>query len=119
MDFDRLGDEHDEGARGSADLEAAAAERRDQKAADDRRIEPVLRLGARGDGDGHGERQRNYRDGEAGERVGFELRQPIALAHRGDELGREAVGEALRQAHGKVIRMEARIERFSSAGVKS
>ena len=54
---------------GPADLEARAAQQRDEEAADDRRVEPLRGRGARGDGDGHGEGQRDDGDGEAGHRI--------------------------------------------------
>ena len=50
---DRCGDQHDEGARRAADLEPAAAERRDGEAADDRRIKPALRRNPGGDRNRH------------------------------------------------------------------
>ena len=114
MRLDDFGDEHDEGAGRAADLEAAAAEGRDEKAADNRGKEPVLGLGARGDGDGHGERQSDDRDGQTRKRVGAKLREPVALAHRGEELGREAVVKALGEAHGRA-NSEAGLIRASPA----
>ena len=69
-------DQHDEGAGRPADLEAAAAQRRDQEAADDRGIEPALRRHAGGDGDRHGQRQRDDRHRQPGEQVGPELGGP-------------------------------------------
>ena len=76
-----------------ADLEAAAAERGDEKAADDRGVEPALRRGARGDGDRHRERQRDDRDGEPGDQVGPQAAAAVALAQDGDELRGEKLGK--------------------------
>ena len=57
-----------------ADLEPAAAERRDEEAADDRGVEPARRRHARGDGDRHRQRQRHDRHRQPGEQVGAQLR---------------------------------------------
>ena len=53
----RRSDQHDEGARGPADLEPRSAQKRDEEAADDGRVEPLRRGCARGDGDRHREGQ--------------------------------------------------------------
>ena len=65
--------QHDEGAGRSADLEAAAAERRDEEAADDRRVEAAVGRHAGRDGDRHRQRQRDDRDRQPGDGVGLEL----------------------------------------------
>ena len=54
MPLDNRGNEHDEGARGPADLEAAAAKGGDEESADNRREQPALRADPGGDGNGHG-----------------------------------------------------------------
>ena len=69
----RCSDQDDEGAGRAADLKAAAADRRDEEAADDRRVEAALGRDARGDGDCHGQRQRNDGDGQSGKDVGLEV----------------------------------------------
>jgi hypothetical protein len=51
----------DERAGGSADLETAASESRNDKAADNRGVEAAFRGDARSDGDRHGKRQRHDR----------------------------------------------------------
>ena len=93
---DRRGDEHDEGAGRTADLEAAAAQQRDQEAADDGRVEPALRRDARGDGDRHRQRQRDDGDRQPGNGVGAQMLEPVALAKHGHELWREKLGECRR-----------------------
>ena len=85
--------QHDEGAGRPADLEAAAAEQRDQEAADDGGVEPALRTDAGRDRDRHRQRQCHDRDGEAGDRVGAQVLEAVALAQDGDELRREELGE--------------------------
>ena len=52
--FDNGRNEHDESARRSADLEAAAAKDRDKEPADDGREQTTLRADPGGDGNGHG-----------------------------------------------------------------
>ena len=64
--------QHDEGAGRAADLEAAAAERRDQEAADDGGVEAAIRRHAGRDRDRHRQRQRDDRDGQPGDGVGAE-----------------------------------------------
>ncbi len=88
------GDEHDEGARRSADLEAAAAKQRDEEAADDSGIEPALGRDAGGNGNGHAERQRDDGDGEAGKRIGTQAGKIIALAPDGHDLRHVELGKA-------------------------
>ena len=92
--LDGGGHEHDEGPGRAADLEPAAAQRRDQEAADDRRVEPAVRRGPGGDRDRHRQRQGDDRDREPGDEVGAEILEPVTLAQHGDELGREQLGEA-------------------------
>jgi len=90
-------DQNDEGAGGSADLEPAAAQQRNEEAANDRRDQALRRACARGNGDGDGERQRHDGDGEAGNCVGPELRKAVALAQHRDELWRVEIREARRR----------------------
>ena len=85
--------QHDEGAGRPADLEAAAAEQRDQEAADDGGIETALGADAGCDRDRHRQRQRDDRDGQAGDRVGAQVLEAVALAQDGDELRREELGK--------------------------
>ena len=66
---DDAGDDHDERAGRPADLEARAAERRDQEAGDDRAVDARLRRQAGGDGERHRQRQRDQADGDAGDQV--------------------------------------------------
>ena len=86
--------QHDEGAGRAADLEAAAAQRRDEEAADDRREKTPVRRDAGSDRDRHRQRQRDDRHGEAGGEIGAELGHPIALAQHRNQLGREEIAEA-------------------------
>ena len=63
------GDDDDESAGGSADLGARAAQSGDEEAGDDGGVEAGLRRDAGGDAEGHGQRQRDQPDGDAGEQV--------------------------------------------------
>jgi hypothetical protein len=85
--------QHDESACGPADLEAAAAEQRDQEAADDGGIEPAFRADAGRHRDCHRQRQGHDRDGEAGDRVGAQVVEAVALAQDRYELRREELAE--------------------------
>ena len=116
--LDRRRDEDDEGAGRSADLEPAAAERRDQEAADDRRVEPALGRGSGRDGDRHRQRQRHDRDGEPRQGVGPELAEVVAFPEDGDELRREQLAKAGlgRREAGRSDHLDSR---GGSAGVKS
>ena len=110
-------DQHDEGAGRPADLEPAAAERRDEEAADDRREQALVRRDARGDGDRHRQRQRDDGDGQPGNGVGLELREPVAFAQHGHELGREQFGEARRLVSGLGERFASMIRSGVSGGI--
>ncbi len=90
----RRRDEHDEGAGGAADLKTAAAKRRDDEAADDRGVKPSIGRDAGRDRDCHGERQRDDRDREAGERVGAQIGKRVSFTQNGDELRRVERDEA-------------------------
>jgi hypothetical protein len=59
----------DEGAGRTRDLHPTAAEQRNHHAGDDRRVEPLLRLGALGNREGHRQRQRHDTDDESGDDV--------------------------------------------------
>ena len=87
--LDRRRHEHDEGPGRPADLEPAAAEQRDEEPADDRGVETPVGRHAGGDRDRHRERQGHDGDGEPGDGVGAEIREPVALAQDRDELGGE------------------------------
>jgi hypothetical protein len=88
------GHDHDEGAGRAADLEAAAAERRHQEPADDGCVQSTLGANARCNGDGHRQRQRHDGDGQAGDHIGSQLPEVVALAQHRDQLGREQLGKA-------------------------
>ena len=68
MHGDDAGDNNHEGAGGSADLDVGAAQRRDDKAANDRGIDSGLRRDAGGDSESHGQRQRHQADRDAGDK---------------------------------------------------
>src|SRR5262245_17527582 len=93
MTFDNGGDQHDEGAGRSADLEAAATERGDEKSADNGGEESRGGRQTGTDGDRHGERKRDDGDGQAGNSVGTQVGQPIARAQLRRELRCEELGE--------------------------
>ena len=57
--LNRVVDQHDEGARWTADLHTAPAERRNQETGHHRGIQPLLGLHPRGDGQRDGQRQRD------------------------------------------------------------
>ena len=59
------GEHRDEGAGRAGNLHARAAEDGCRKPGNDRRVQPLLRLGAGGDGEGHRERQRDDADDDA------------------------------------------------------
>ena len=90
--------QHDERPGRPADLEPRAAERGDEKPAEDRGVEPLGRRRAGRDGDGHRQRQRDDGDGQPGDRVRPEMRQAIALAKDRDEFRGVELGEARRRA---------------------
>ncbi len=79
------GEDGDECARGSGDLDTAAAEYRDACAPDDGRVEPLLRARSRGDGEGHREGQGHDADDQAGD----DVRQPVAAAKQAHATGLE------------------------------
>jgi hypothetical protein len=81
----RSSDQYDEGARRPADLEPAAAERRDDQPADDRGEQALRGRHPRSNRDRHRQGKRNDRNSQAGNRVGLQLRRAIALAKHGDE----------------------------------
>ena len=91
--LDRRRHQHDEGAGRPADLEAAAAKRRHEEAADDRRVKAPVRRDAGGDRDRHRQRQGDDGDRQPGDGVGPEIQEPVALAQDGDELRSEELGE--------------------------
>ncbi len=85
------GDNDDEGAGRSADLDARAAERRDEESGNDGGDQPFAWTSAAGDAQRHGERQRNYGDGQAGECVGAKLRLVVTLPQGTNQLGSEGL----------------------------
>ena len=99
------GDEHDERAGRAADLEAAAAERGDEEAADDRGVQPLRGRGARSDRDRHRQRQRHDGHGQPRERIGAQVLPLVAFAKDGDELRGEELREARSRGLGKVAFM--------------
>jgi hypothetical protein len=94
--LDGCGHQHNERPGRTADLEPAAAERRDHEAADDGGIEAAVGRDAGRDRNRHRQRQRHDRDGQARDDIGSEVVPPIALAEDGDELGCEQLDEAWR-----------------------
>ena len=81
-------DDDDERAGRPADLHPRAAERRDDETGDDRAVDAVLRRQPRRDGEGHGQRERDQADGDAGEEVAAERTPAVPLAQALHELGR-------------------------------
>ena len=78
-------DQYDERPGRAADLETASAERRYDKAADDRGVETPVGRHARTDRDRHGKRQRHDGDREPSHGVAAKLAKPVALAQDGGE----------------------------------
>ena len=76
--FDDAVDDDNEGTGRPGNLHPAAAQRRDQKAGNDGREQALFGFDTRGDGKGHGQRQRNDADREAGADVGHQVGPRIA-----------------------------------------
>ena len=87
-------DQRDEGGRRPADLEAAAAQKRDQESADDRRIEPAFRRDAGTDRNRHRQRQGDDGDGQPRKGVGAQIGKAVAFPQHGHELGQEQIAKA-------------------------
>ena len=89
-------DDHDKGPGGTTDLDPRPAEERDQKSSDYSCDQPLVGRCAAGDGQCHGQGQRNDRHRQTGDRVRSEQTKIIALTHGGDEFGCKALhGAAL------------------------
>ena len=72
-------DDDDEGARGAADLHAAAAQQRDDESGDHGRDDTLLGRDARGDAEGDGQRQGDDADDDAGHEIGGEIRARVVF----------------------------------------
>jgi len=72
----------------TADLETAAAEQRDDEAADHSRVEAAAGCHARGNRNRHRQWQRHDRDGEPRHHVGTEIGEAVALAQHRDQFWR-------------------------------
>ena len=81
-------DDHDEGARGPADLHPRSAQRGDQEARDDRGVEPTLRRDTAGDRERDGQRQRDDPDDDPRADVGHEL-GAVVRSERREQLRNE------------------------------
>jgi hypothetical protein len=81
---------HDDECPGrAADLGPRAAQQRNEEAGDNGGEQALVRRSAAGDAERHCKRKGDHRHGQAGDRIGLELAQAIALADHGRELGRE------------------------------
>ena len=80
-------DHHDERSRRARDLEAAAAERRDDDAGHDGGEQPAPRRDAAGDGECQRQGQRHHGNGQPGEQVGPGLGEAVPLLQRRHQLG--------------------------------
>lgn len=78
----------DEGAGRAANLDAAAAQQRDDKAGDDGRDDALLGRDARSDAEGDGQRQGDDADDDAGHQVAHKVGTRV-VAERVDEFGPE------------------------------
>ena len=99
---DDAGDDDDEGAGRAADLDARAAERRDEEAGDDRAVDAGLGREARGDRERHRERQRDEADGDAGDEIVPEG-DAVVAAKREDRLRQPGGPLAGRERHVFII----------------
>ena len=95
MGCDHAGHDDDERSGRAADLDARAAEPRNQETRDHRGDEALARAGSAGNSEGHRQRQRDNCDGETGNQVRAQLSRAISLAKGGDQLG----CELLRKRH--------------------
>ena len=95
---DDAGDDDDEGAGRPADLDARAAQRRDDEAGDDGGDDALFGRRAAGDAERHGQRQRDDGDGQPGDGIGAQIIGGVAGAQEGDELG----GKGFAGAHGRL-----------------
>jgi hypothetical protein len=86
--------DHDERRRRPADLEAAAAKRRDEESRDDRGDQPVRRRRTGRNADRHGKGQGDDRNRQARDNVAAKVGQGIALAEGTDQLRRQEVGRS-------------------------
>ena len=77
--FDDAVDDDDEGTGRAADLHMRAAQRRNQQAGDDGGEDALFGIDARGDGEGHGQWERNDADGDAGADVGRQVAAVVVL----------------------------------------
>ena len=96
--FDNAVDDHDEGAGRTADLDAAAAEQRDQEAGHDGGDQSGARWQAAGNGKGQRHRQCHQADGDAGRGVVYQTLAVVA-AQRAQDAGPEDQDRG-RQLHG-------------------
>src|SRR5690606_259142 len=101
---------NDERAGRSADLEAAATQGGNEKAADDGRVEPALRRDARSHRDRHRQRQRNDGDGEPRDHVAAECGKPVSLCLDRQDLGTK------KMRSGRAVRHGAEPERGGYSG---
>jgi hypothetical protein len=92
--------QNNEGAGRAADLKPAAAERRNDEAADNRCVEPAVRRNAGRDRDRHRKRQRDDGDRQRGERVLPEGRKDVALGEGRRELRAKKMGGCGTVGHG-------------------
>ena len=93
---DDAGDDDDEGARRTANLQARAAQERDDAAGHDGRIDAGLRGQSRRDGEGQRQGQRDEAHRDAGRDVGDGLGAVVVMQRRQD-FG--AAGDAAERAH--------------------
>ena len=79
-------DDHDEGARWAADLEATASKRRNQEAGDHSGQQPLVGCRARGDCQCHGERQSDDCNSEACDDIAPQVGEAVSLTWHREEL---------------------------------
>jgi hypothetical protein len=77
------GEDDDERAGRPGNLQAAAAQHRNHEARHDRRVQSLFRLGSRGNGKGHRQRQGNHPDDDARHDIG----QPVFAAQQAGSAG--------------------------------
>src|SRR5690606_15943232 len=92
---DHAGEDDDESAGGPGDPHPRAAEQRYRDAGDDRRVQALFRLHARGDREGHRQRQRDHADDQAGGDVAWPVARAVEPAAARFEQGGPARSAAL------------------------
>ncbi len=115
--LDDIEHHHHEGAGRAADLEPAAAKGGDQEPADHHRDQALVRRGAAGDGQRHGQGQGDNGDGQARQHILAQIRSTIALLQHGVEFRHEQMPCRVgRQGWRRLFGTHALMSRQAGAG---